>query len=289
MNPSQPRYPQFKDEYRRLLWSLTNDQWSVEERNERTGHNIRSMRFGATLYVDLTHGLLPLVDLRKTYPRSAAAETAWYLQGAQDSTFIDAYAKRFWDKFKEEDGTVWASYGYRWRKHFGRDQLADAIQALREDRSNRRVWVSAWDPAQDGLTAKGQKNVPCPVGFSFSIVDGQLNSTLVLRSSDVFVGLPYDVMGHAMLMAIVRASLDELDPAFGVMTVTLAHPHLYDSHYEMARQALETHPTLPEIALVDATLDDVAKDPHGFVKVYDGLSRSAVGWNSFSPVPEVIE
>lgn len=285
----RPGYPRFCDEYRRLLWSLLQDEWSVEEENRRTGHRIRSMRFGAALYVDLSSGRLPLVDVRRTYPRSAAAETAWYVLGTQDPAFIDSYAKRFWDKFKEEDGSVWAAYGYRWRRHFKRDQLEMAIRALREDPSSRRVWVSAWDPAQDGLTAKGQKNVPCPVGFSFSIVGGQLNTTLVMRSSDVFVGLPYDVMGHAMLTSVVRASLGEVDPALGVMTVALAHPHLYDSHYDMAREALSTQGTMPDIGLVEATLDSVAQDPHGFVGVYDSLARTAGGWSTYSPVPEVIE
>lgn len=286
---TQQRYPQFNGEYRRLLWSLLSDDWSVEELNQRTGHNVRSMRFGCTLYVDMTSGDLPLIDCRKTFPRSAAAETAWYVLGTQDPAFIDQYAKRMWDKFKEQDGSVHAAYGHRWRRAFGRDQLNLAVQALRKNPSDRRVWVSAWDAGQDGLGAEGQKNVPCPVGFSLSIVDGKLNSTLVIRSSDVFVGLPYDVMGHAMLMAAVRAELDQLDPAFGVMTVSIAHPHLYDSHYEMAREALESQATMPTIPLIDARLSAIEQDPHGFVRAWQLAQQGAVGWNQFSPVPEVIE
>lgn len=277
--------PPFADEYRRLLWSLTTDQWSIEERNERTGHLIRSMRFGVTLYADLREGMLPLVDLRKTFPRSAAAETAWYVRGTQDPTFIDRYAKRLWDKFKEPDGTVWAAYGYRWRRHFGRDQLEDGMRALQHDPSNRRVWVSAWDPAQDGLTATGQRNVPCPVGFSLSVVGGRLNSTLVIRSSDVFVGLPYDVMGHAMLMDAAATSLDR---KLGMMTVTLAHPHLYDSHYEMAREALsKPRNWSPRVPLLGWSLHRVGQDPDEFVQQYEALQQTAT-WPDYCPIPEVV-
>lgn len=279
-------YPKFKDEYRRLLWSLTNDQWSVEERNERTGHMIRSMLFGTTLYVDLTDGILPTIDCRKTFPRSAAAETAWYVLGTRKTDFIDRYAKRLWDKFKEADGRVAAAYGWRWREAFGRDQLWLAVQALHKNPSDRRVWISAWDPTQDGLGAEGQKNVPCPVGFSFSIVDGRLNSTLVLRSSDVFVGLPYDVMGHAMLMGMVASSLGGV--SLGVMTVTLAHPHLYDSHYDMAHEALRTVAVAPQLRIPTTNLTDVRHDPDAYVAQWKELQATAF-WNGYSPVPEVIE
>lgn len=218
----------FYDAYGAVLaWVFTGEI----EKNERTGVQVKVGRGGTSFRVDLSDGILPTVGYRKTFPKSAAAEIAWYLQGTQNADFIRKYAP-LWDKFVEQlpdcEG-VKAAYGYRWRNHFGRDQIRLAIEALRKDPSDRRCYISAWDPSEDGLGAVGQRNVPCPTSFTFSILHGELHSSLFLRSSDVFVGLPYDVMGHALLMDAVATEL-RIKP--GVMHVTLAHAHLYECHWK---------------------------------------------------------
>lgn len=288
----------FRDQYRRLLRTLMEpgpDRF--EELNQRTGHSIRALRGGTSITIDLEDGMLPLVDCRKTFPKSAAAETAWYLLGRQETTFIDRYAKRMWDKFKEDDGTVKAAYGYRWRRHFSRDQLMDCVNALAKDPSDRRCYVSAWDPGEDGCGRQGQKNVPCPVGFTLSLAEGRLNSTLLIRSSDVFVGLPYDVMGHAMLMAAASASIAAASGRgvrqLGVMHVSIAHPHIYDSHYGMAWDCLQdfkydVRVVRPIVPLLGWSVGQVMEEPDGFVAAYKGLQDWSE-WPAFCPVPEVIE
>lgn len=258
------------------------------ETNARTGVRVKVGRGGTSFRVDLSEGVLPTVGFRKTFPRSAAAEVAWYLQGTQDATFIRKYAP-LWDKFVEELPSrvvgVKAAYGYRWRSHFGRDQIRLAVEALRKDPSDRRCYVSAWDPAEDGLGKLGQRNVPCPAAFTFSALGEELHSSIVLRSSDVFVGLPYDVMGHALLVDAVARELG-LRP--GVMHVTLAHAHLYESHWDMAAEMLRQEPVVPELPLPGVALSGIEADPDGYV-----LSVAAEAkrheWPAFNPKPEVIE
>lgn len=297
------------------------------EANERTGTRVRVGRGGTAFRVDLGDGLLPTIGYRKTFPKSAAAEVAWYVRGEQDATFIRQYAP-LWDKFVEEipydmdllahgpdehmpqslayrtkdvpltDGNfrrvqdgepffqgVRSAYGYRWRRHFGRDQLRLGIEALRKDPSDRRVYVSAWDPAEDGLGEQGQRNVPCPTSFTFSVTGGELHSSLFLRSSDVFVGLPYDVMGHALLMDAVAHEL-RIRP--GVMHVTLAHAHLYESHWELTAEALKQEPVVPAMQLPGWSLSQVERDPHDYVQRYAEEAKQFT-WPAYSPRPEVIE
>lgn len=269
------------------------------EANERTGTRVRVGRGGTAFRVDLADGILPTIGYRKTFPRSAAAEVAWYIRGEQDATFIREYAP-LWDKFVEpifsglndlvagKPGTfegVRSAYGYRWRRHFGRDQLRLAVEALRKDPSDRRCYVSAWDPSEDGLGAQGQRNVPCPASFTFSVTGGELHSSLFLRSSDVFVGLPYDVMGHALLMDAVAHEL-RIRP--GVMHVTLAHAHLYESHWELAAEALKQEPIVPALQLPGWSLSQVERDPHDYVRRYAEEARQ-LAWPAYSPRPEVVE
>ena len=269
--------------YRDLLNALLID--GAVETNLRTGARIKVHRGGTSFALDLCSGVLPTVGCRKTFPKSAAAEVAWFLQGTQDVEFIRGYAP-LWDKFTEADGrTVEAAYGYRWQHHFGRNQLLDAVQALAEDSSNRRVYVSAWDPSGDGLLAKGQKNVPCPTSFTLSVLNGELHSSLFLRSSDVFVGLPYDVMGHALLMSTISR---ELGLRLGVLHVTLAHAHLYEHHWDMACQALTMPAVTPALVMPPWKLSEVAEDPHGYVQCVSDAARVVV-WPEFNPRPHVVE
>lgn len=279
------------------------------ETNERTGTRVRVGRGGTAFRVDLGDGLLPTIGFRKTFPKSAAAEVAWYVRGEQDATFIRQYAP-LWDKFVEPigldevelrtlEGTVRrinqmpdqtfegvrSAYGYRWRRHFGRDQLRLAVEALRKDPSDRRVYVSAWDPAEDGLGTQGQKNVPCPTSFTFSVTGGELHSSLFLRSSDVFVGLPYDVMGHALLMDAVAHEL-RIRP--GVMHVTLAHAHLYESHWELTAEALKQEPVVPVMQLPGWSLSQIEREPNDYVVRYAEEAKQFT-WPAYSPRPEVIE
>lgn len=266
----------FEDVYAGLLQRLLASR--LREVNGRTGAGVRLLPAAESFVLDLSDQRLPVPGLRRTYARTAAAEVAWFLMGSRDVTWLRKYAP-IWDKFVEEDGvTVDSAYGYRWRNHFGRDQLGDAIRALVNDPSDRRVFVSAWDPAQDGL-GRAAKNVPCPVGFTLSIVDNHLNSSLLIRSSDVFVGLPYDVMGHAILMDCVASEIRERRRhgtmgrlLLGTMHVTLAHPHLYECHWEMAKVCVDG-PRLgqPNTQLLGWASYDVCAKPEAFVDGYKQL------------------
>lgn len=260
--------------FRPIYESLLNEllDVGVEEVNERTGATIHVGR-PQSLTLPLFDNRLPMCGVRRTFPRSAAAEVAWFLQGDRDVSFIRKYAP-LWDKFVEEDGTTVAgAYGHRWRRHFGRDQVKDAVEALLANPSDRRVFISAWDPAEDGL-GRPSKNVPCPVGFTLSITANRLSSTLLIRSSDVFVGLPYDVMGHALLMDAVRSTIDQArtmtgaEPlaGLGYMHVSLAHPHLYGVHEQMARTSLDAMFSDDTMALPGWTLGRIVSDPDGYVQ-----------------------
>lgn len=275
---------QFPEVYYDLVHRIMYD--GVEERNERTGKIIRAYPTGGHSFtIDLESGFLPVTDRRRLFPGTAAAETAWYVQATQDPSFMLMYAKVTWEKFVEQ-GLVLAAYGYRWRKHFNRDQLKLGIEALRANPSDRRVYISAWDPALDGLGAKGQLNVPCPVGFTLSVLNGRLNSTYMLRSSDVFVGLPYDVMGHALLMDMVAASLGI---GLGHMTFTLAHPHIYDVHFDMVNHFLGQAAAMDQLMKMPAwTVEKVEMFPHDYVAHVKEKSM-LLTWPLYCPKPEVVQ
>lgn len=297
----------FAEQYRDLLGDCLA---GVEDMNRRTGKAIRMMSDGASFALDLSDNVLPTCGLRLTRPHVAAAENAWCLLGHNHVDWLRRHAK-VWDAFAdvatcaECDGmgdvtdrecakcggtgkTHWLeqAYGNRWKNAFGYDQLDAAMKRLITDPSDRRVWISSWDPTLAGdLAVCGQRTVPCPVGFTLSIMNGRLCSTLMIRSSDLYHGLPYDVMRHAFLMAAVGESLLR---ELGHMRVTLAHPHLYESQWESARDMLRLPTVVPLLKLPDWSVGRVVGEPDYYVETYKAYAASReFAWPSFNPKIEV--
>jgi thymidylate synthase len=292
-------YPAYVDLLQRALRG-------VEEVNARTGHSVRIVRGGASLSLDMSGNRLPVPGVRRVFVRSVAAEVAWQALGTRDVGFVRKYTS-MWDKFVEADGvTVEAAYGYRWRNHFGRDQLGLAVETMYYDPSNRQVVVCAWDPSSDALGSAVRKNVPCPVLFQLTSLPDATSPHIrhvcmfvLLRSSDVFVGLPYDVMGYALLQRAIVSQLRRKESTKeggtrlswmpGELVFNLHHPHIYDSHYQMAEEALASAHVVDEPLMPsDWTLDDIAGDPDGYVAAVKWLSTLAET-PKFNPRPEVIE
>lgn len=270
--------------YRKLLDDLLNPHHAVMETNERTGSRVLVIPHAQAFQLDMSEHVLPTCGLRKLYPKTAAAEIAWFLKGSSDAAWLDERGVKIWNEFANDNSTkVPGAYGYRWRKKFGRDQIADAVMTLQRNPSDRQCFVSAWDPGADGLGRKA-KNFPCPVGFSLHIIGGKLHCSVFMRSSDVFVGLPYDVMGHAMLMAVMA---NWIDPALklGTLTFTLAHAHLYEAHWQMARIALRYPLVRNGIPLI--ALGPQRPDWDLFIAEYGEASRKA-NWPEFNPRPELV-
>jgi thymidylate synthase len=278
--------------YKTLLSLIWN--FGVEEFNERTKTKIRALPGGYAFKLDLSNGRLPVAGNRRYWPKVAAAEVAWQFMGTKSPDFIMKHAPKIWGDFIE-NGELRTAYGYRWMKHFGRDQIEMALDQLRNNPTNRQLYVTAWDPSSDGLGGPDQpKNIPCPVGFAISHLAGQLHLSLFIRSSDVFVGLPYDVMGYAFLLDAFAASCGKRP---GTLHVTMAHPHIYDPHREMVHQCLHSGTALAEAhnvwtknvapQLPAWSIEKIKEDPEGYIEQVKVLSQR-VDFNPWNPMPPVI-
>lgn len=266
----------YNNEYHSLLEDILENGEDI--RNNRTSCICKTL-YHKTLSIDLSiDKKIPTINTRKLYPKSAAAELAWTLLGTQSTEFIKKYSK-MWNKFEDEPNKIIPAYGYRWRKHFKRDQLADAIDALKKDKSNRQVWITAWDASGDGLTNIGKyKNVPCPLGFMLNvIVNDELNMSVVMRSSDAIVGLPYDVMMYSMLCFLIAKSLG-IKP--GKITFFLNNVHIYEPYIEAARRMIFGNYLRADgiyedqqFSLGNWDIKKVEKSPHYFVSKIEELSK----------------
>lgn len=120
--------------------------------------------------------------------------------------------------FAEDDGRFWGAYGDR----IG-GQLVDCYHKLVADPDTRQGVISLWDPARDGRG--GKRDHPCTLSLTFSLIDGQLELSVTMRSNDAWLGLPYDVFQFSALQASLANALGV--PA-GLYTHHAVSLHLYE-------------------------------------------------------------
>lgn len=115
-------------------------------------------------------------------------EALWMLTGAQDVECLKYLLPRM-AEFSDNGASYHGAYGYRWRKHFGFDQISAAIEELRKDPTSRRIMIQIWDARED-LGTKS-KDIPCNTLLKLeadAISTDRVNMTLFNRSNDVIWG-----------------------------------------------------------------------------------------------------
>jgi thymidylate synthase len=223
----------FDEIYQGLLRQIVES--GVREKNERTGHEVTAVP-GLHFSHDIERDGFPLLTLRKIPVKMFVAEQIWFVAGVRKpADFLRDFTK-IWDSFTNPADVVTVAYGYRWRKHFGRDQLKLLIDLLKRDPSSRHGVVVTWDPGSDGLGGTQRKNVPCPYSFTVNIIGGRLHFHNIVRSNDMVLGFPSDVAGFALLQLILAQKLG-VKP--GVYSHSISNAHIYDNQYDAVQELLK--------------------------------------------------
>lgn len=244
------------------------------DRNDRTGTGTRSV-FGYQMRFDLSEGF-PLVTTKKLHLKSIIHELLWFLKGDTNVRYLQENGVRIWNEWADpETGDLGHIYGYQWRSwpaYDGTfvDQIAQAVDQIRNNPDSRRIIVSAWNVGDlDNMNLP-----PCHAFFQFYVADGRLSLQLYQRSGDTFLGVPFNIASYALLLMMV-AQVTGLKP--GEFIHTLGDAHIYSNHFDQVRLQLEREPRrLPKMLLnpdvrnledfkyEDFTLVDY--DPHPHIK-----------------------
>lgn len=177
-----------------------------------------------TLQVIDPSDVLLLGTGRKMSPRLAALEALQLVGGFSDPGLVVHVAPQY-AQFMDGN-TFHGAYGLR----TGR-QVALAAQRLRDDPSTRRSLITFWNPALD-LAREGLHDYPCTISATFHVRNGTLDMSTVMRSNDVWLGFPYDVVQFTSLQ---RALASFLDVPVGTYTHTAQSMHAYVSDLDAIR------------------------------------------------------
>ena len=161
-----------------------------------------------------------------------------------------------------------APEGYAYRRVFFVDQLQSLIDGLRDNPHSRRHVINLWNPADVERAALPA----CHALVQFHVSrSGRLSCQLYQRSADVFLGVPFNLAGYALLTHLLAHHLG-YDP--GEFVWTGGDCHLYTNHLDKAEKLLGRNPLpLPNLVMTHApdtpiwevttdTLHLVGYDPH---------------------------
>ncbi|MBR3913328.1 MAG: thymidylate synthase [Alphaproteobacteria bacterium] len=213
------------------------------DKPNRTGIDTRSL-FGAQMRFDLSKGF-PLVTTKKVHLKSVIYELLWLISGDTNIRFLKENDVRIWNEWADENGDLGPVYGAQWRNFNGQgiDQLKDVVHRLRTNPNDRRMIVSAWNPAQIDQMALP----PCHAFFQFYVANGKLSCQLYQRSCDMFLGVPFNIASYSLL-TMMMAQVAGLEA--GEFIHTLGDTHIYHNHFEQVKIQLERTPyTLPTMKI----------------------------------------
>ncbi len=233
---------------------------SGTDRGDRTGTGTRSV-FGRQLRFDLERGF-PLLTTKKVHFKSVVNELIWFLNGDTNTRWLKEHGVSIWDEWATEEGELGPLYGAQWRSWPTRDggtidQIAYVLDCLKNRPESRRILFHGWNveylpdetqSPQDNVLAGRMALPPCHLLYQFYVAEGRLSAQLYIRSSDVFLGLPFNIASVALLTHML-AQQSDLVPA--EVVVTLGDAHIYANHADqVALQLSRTPNVLPSLNIL---------------------------------------
>jgi thymidylate synthase len=252
-----------------------------EHRPDRTGTGTCAIPFPSQMKFALSRPssdpaqpaelILPLLTTKRVFLRAVIGELLWFIAGSTHSKPLSEAGIKIWDgngsrEYLDsvglshyEEGELGPVYGFQWR-HFGAeykghaadytdqgvDQLAEIIDKLKNKPYDRRIILTAWNPAD----IKRMALPPCHMFAQFYVSfpghkqgeerpRGVLHSLLYQRSCDMGLGVPFNIASYALLTHML-AHVCDLTP--GTFTHTMGDAHVYLDHVDALKIQLEREP-----------------------------------------------
>ena len=220
------------------------------------------MRFG------LRDGVFPLLTTKTNFWRGVAEELLWFVKGSTNAKLLADKKIHIWDgngsrEFLDSRGLhhreemdLGPVYGFQWR-HFGAayedmhadyegkgvDQLKDCINKIKNSPTDRRIIMTAWNPADLDKMALP----PCHMFCQFYVANGELSCQMYQRSADMGLGVPFNIASYSLL-TVMMAQVCGLKA--GEFVHTIGDAHVYSNHVEALQEQIKRVPrAFPKIEI----------------------------------------
>lgn len=255
---------------------INNVLQNGERRIGRNGEIISD--FCKHLKFDLHDGF-PLLTTKKMFLKGIIEELLFFIRGDTNTKILEEKGINIWkgntsrefldanNWIDRNEGEMGPMYGSIWRNFngsnndkiksidFGIDQIKNIIQEIKNNPTSRRLLLTTFNPGQVNYGVL----YPChSITIQFYIQDGFLDMFCYNRSSDLFLGLPFNIASSALFLMII-AQITNLIPRY--FNLSLGDAHIYSSHTDGVLEQVIRKPYIsPKIILPKfSTIEEVEK------------------------------
>lgn len=181
-------------------------------------------RLARQTVVDMKQCMVTFMQ-RKIGYKFMAAEAIWILSGSDKVSHIEPWAPKI-KQFSDDGDVFFGAYGPKvfW-------QMPYVVEALKKDPSTRQAVINIWRESP-----KPTKDYPCTLSVQWMIRDNTLHCFDTMRSSDIWLGWPYDIFSFSMVSLAILIQLRKTYPGLklGHIILTAASQHLYARNVDQA-------------------------------------------------------
>lgn len=191
------------------------------------------------------------VDLSKEFPilkskfvafKTSVKEMLWIYQ--QQSNVVEDLRKQncnVWNEWEGEDGTIGHAYGYIVKKY---NQIDKLIESLKNNPNDRRMLINLWDNSElDKMNLQ-----PCCFLTMWNVTDNKLNCTLIQRSGDMGLGVPFNTTQFAVLTHMLAQVTNH---EVGTLLHVINNAHIYENHFEGIKKQMAVFDSMVFNSLID--------------------------------------
>ena len=209
----------------------------------------------------------PMLTSKKVGFKTAVLEMLWIYQVASnDVRWLQDRGIKIWNEWKiAKDGTyqgrninqifaekhptesktdfahtIGTAYGWIVNRY---DLIRNLIDTLKHNPGNRRMVLSLWQ--NEWLETAALPS--CVWNSPWNLIDGRLNLLVTSRSSDVPLGLPFNVVQYATLCHLIAQTIDAKPGQFTFIT---NDAHIYENQIPGIREQISRY----DKAVKDGTL-----------------------------------
>jgi thymidylate synthase len=230
--------------------------------------------WGEALHFNISE-LFPLLTTRRINYLPVLGELAAFLEGTEKTARFEELGCNYWrpnaEAWQAGGASVGRIYGSQWRDWNGEiDQLTQLVDGLRDDPGSRRHLLTAWNPSE----LHAMCLPPCHVLSQYSVDGDYLDSAVYMRSVDVCLGLPSDMVLYAALTGLLAK---EIGRKPGDLVFFLADCHVYENHIDEAmKQCVATPGDQPTWRIALGATLATFKPEHIIINDYVAQDRKLI-------------
>lgn len=151
----------------------------------------------------------------------------WQLANNYYNILEETISEEAKDKIKYQDIVNKRGFMKNDKNYIALNQVEYVIQQLIDNPYSRQILTTLWKI--DDLSEMSLQ--PCVYETQWIVIENKVDLIVRVRSSDSFLGLPFNVSQYALLHRLISHIVGR---PFGNLTFQLGDVHLYDRHIELA-------------------------------------------------------